>query len=101
MELSDRSCSDELCIMNEAVLMIAVHLQTEKSPVAELQATQTSRGGTDAGGEQCHVNITRGKKNSLPCSQCNSTMLELKCAEGGGQLQFRFYIKTTAYEIRK
>ena len=39
MELSDCSCSDDLCIMNEAVIMIAVHLQTEKSPVAELQAT--------------------------------------------------------------
>lgn len=54
-------CSDDLCIMNEAVIMIAVHLQTEKSPVAELQATrpETSWGGTAAGEEQCRVNITQ------------------------------------------
>ena len=39
MEFSDCSWS-QLCIMNEAVIMISLHLQTEKSPVAELQAQQ-------------------------------------------------------------
>lgn len=35
MELRDDSCSEGLCIMNEAVIMIAVHLATKKS-AAEL-----------------------------------------------------------------
>lgn len=45
MEVSDCSYSDELCIMNEAVIMIAEHFETENSPVAELQDFPTFRVG--------------------------------------------------------
>lgn len=38
MRLSDCSCSEGVCIMNGGVIMIAVHLYTERSSVAELQA---------------------------------------------------------------
>lgn len=55
MEVSDCSCSDELCIMNEAVIMIAEHLETENSSAAELQDFKTSQGRSYAGREKSDV----------------------------------------------
>lgn len=87
-------------LMKEAVKVKTVYLQTEKSPVPELQATyKTKRGGSDVGREQCHVNIPKGKMlvicSCLQCSQYNSTVVQQKCAEGGCQFQFSLYINYT------
>lgn len=49
----------QLCIMNEALIMIAQHLWTEHSPAAELQDVKNSYGGTDAGRQQSFYNTHR------------------------------------------